>query len=363
MTIVEPFRLAARGVGFAFLLASVACSDGGSNDIQGPDPKDPDPPDDNPPAVVVRGIPANDDLASAGLPATKQPYQQGLADAQGSADHFDFDATSHWVKTATLHGTRVDVAIENSAVLNGGPTRDAFADLMVAAFHQAWHVFGGFPYDRYAVRVRSAGEAGFSLSPVGLTITDVDYRAPSLREFALHEMFHSWNGGVIKPASDGDGNLFQWETWLVEGATVYYSFRLLGLTGSETEFRNGMAGRWQQYTQRRGTNVDQSIAGLVGLIGDAEPNDPATDAYVRMLYARGALVAYMLDDDLTDDSHNLDQVLQRLYASALNGTRWNRASLEAALHEVTSSSYAGFLSTWLDTNQALQLTGSFTLLR
>lgn len=51
----------------------------------------------------------------------------------------------------------------------GGLTAEDFAAYVEATFHAGWHVFGGYPFDRYAVRIRAEdGNDGFSLSPVGI---------------------------------------------------------------------------------------------------------------------------------------------------------------------------------------------------
>jgi hypothetical protein len=311
----------------------------------------------------VNGIPGNDDLAAPGTPTAKRSYLEGLAESQGPGDHFDFDEASHWVRTSSLHGTEFSIAIDRT-VLDAaeGLLADEFADFVEACFHAAWHVYDGYAFDRYAVRVRAEdGDEGFSLSPVGITISAADYAAPWGLEVIAHEMFHSWNGKFVQPEPDAPDDLFQWETWIVEGATVYYSFRHMGFALGEDEFEDGMSFRLETYHEYVGTDYDLSIAELAAMIGSAPPGDASTQAPTNMLYARGALVCYMLDLELAEEGLSLDDVLRSLYLDALAGRKWTRARLQEVVESLSDIDFEAFLAQWIDRNAELPLDGAFEL--
>jgi len=309
------------------------------------------------------GIPQHDDLDDPGSPAVKKSYLFGLEEAQGPPDHFGFDRVTHWVRTSSIHGSEFVVAIDWS-VLDAaeGLSADRFADYAEKCFHASWHVFGGFAYDRFAVRVRADDEnAGFSLSDVGITIGAADYAAPWGLEVVAHEMFHSWNGKFIRPEPDSSDNLFQWETWIVEGATVYYSLRHMGFALGEAEFEEGMSSRWETYRQYTGTSYDLSISDLAAAIGPAPPGDPSTQVPTNMLYARGALVSYMLDFELARNGHRLEEALGALYLDALDDRRWTRQRLQEVLLAISGDDFEAFLIEWTDSNAGIPLTGTFEL--
>jgi hypothetical protein len=326
-------------------------------------PGDPGDPVD-PPVEPPDGLPAADDLSDPGDPAVKQSYLLGLEESQGPGDHFEFDETSHWVRTSTIHGTALSVAIDRSVATDAdGWFSEEFAAFVEAAFHASWHVFGGFAFDRYAVRVRAEdGNAEFSLSPVGITLSGADYGAPWGLEVVAHEMFHSWNGKFVRAEPDSSENLFQRETWLVEGGTVYYSFRHMAFALNVEEYRGGMGFRWETYQQYVGTEYDLSIPDLVALIGTAPPGDPSTQPQTNMLYARGALASYMLDQELVERGLRLDDVMRRLYLDALDGRTWRFDRLQAVLQSITGDDFGPWLDAWIDSNTPLPLDGTFDLL-
>ena len=299
-----------------------------------------------------------------GDPVAKVSHLAGLDESQGPADHFDFDDASHWVRTLSIHGTELSVAIDRTVLqAGGGLTAEDFAAYVEAAFHAGWHVFGGYPFDRYAVRIRAEdGNDGFLLSPVGITLSGSDYAAPWGLEVVAHEMFHSWNGKFVHPEPDTSNDLFQWETWIVEGGTVYYSFRHMGFALEVDEYYDGMADRWEQYREYVGTPHDLSVTELTAAIGEAPPGDPSTQDPTNMLYARGAVVSYMLDHELARDGKRLDDVMRQLYLDALGGRTWTGERLVEILQSLTGENLEPFLDEWIDTNAALPLDGDFDLL-
>lgn len=269
----------------------------------------------------------------AGTPAEKRSWADAVrADFQGDPDEdplaaFAFDPAGFLVAAEMVHGTEVVVAQPRDTT--AGPPALDVARTVIELFHAHWHVFAGFPLERFVVKLRPQVDAApFGLSVGGLVADARDRAFPGFWEFVAHETFHAWNGGLLFPKPDG--NLFQLETWLVEGATVYYAFRALGAVRGEAEFQAGMGYRLAGYRERSGGPADRPIAELVAEIGGAEPGTSG-DLEV-MLYARGMLLAYLLDVRLAGAGTSLDAVLRRLYRHpGLDGMPFTQALLEAAV--------------------------------
>lgn len=302
---------------------------------------------------------SDDDLTSPGLPATKTAYTEALAldTVQGTADHYDFidNPDDYRLLTEDLHGTEVNVAVHNT-VSADDDTATAWSENIRDCWHSAWHVFSGFKYDKFAVLVRSteSDEEDFSLSEAGVSINAADFETDDY-EFVCHELLHPWIGKLIVHQPDGTGNLFQRETWVSEGSVVYYSFRILGDVIGENEYTSGMDERYEDYDEARGGEFDLSIADLAEEIGVDTSHEG-----VGVLYARGALINYMLDAELVELGFNLDDLMAHLYENfGLTDTTWTEDNLESALLEITGTSFTDFFDTNLETNAFLDVEGEF----
>jgi predicted metalloprotease with PDZ domain len=268
-----------------------------------------------------------------GTPAVKRSWHEAISEGfQGEGDPaaaFAFDRVQYDVVERSVHGTTVVVAIHRAAPST--PSHSRAAARLVEIFKRAWDVVGGYPFDRYVIKVRGPGESSqFALSRGGVVFGPEDLRGPGAWEFLAHEMFHSFNGGLIEPVAPPAGDLFGPETWLVEGGTVYWSFRLLGQAVGQREFAAGMRYRVERYRALRRRGADGSVAALARRVGPGPPG--AGGAAEEMLYARGMLLSYLLDLDLHRRGSSLDAVLARLYRThGLSGRRWTEADLEAVV--------------------------------
>lgn len=183
----------------------------------------------------------------------------------------------------------------------------------------------GFEY--YGLHV---GQSVLLLLDPGATWTDLPDKAASV---AAHELFHGWLGEAIRQE--------QLEmNWFVEGATSWYTARLLVETGIWT------ARRAEEVV---GGRIDAHYLGspLLGRMTVAEAGrgflrDPET---TRFAYAGGTLAARALDAWLAERGggpHPLDDVLRLLYARR-DRQRLTRDSLEAAIRETCGSDASGWL--------------------
>ncbi|MFN2369816.1 MAG: M1 family aminopeptidase [Candidatus Krumholzibacteriia bacterium] len=162
-----------------------------------------------------------------------------------------------------------------------------------------------------------------------LVLVDPDLTWGELEEHAAsvisHEMFHGWLGEAI-PQSDPA------TLWFTEGATSWFAARMLTAAGiwRPEHARRVVASRVQRDYR------ESELLGTVA-IADAAATVMGEPRQVRFAYAGGTAACMALDQWLASASglvRPLDAVLRHLYATR-DGTPLSRASLEAAVHEVT----------------------------
>lgn len=338
--------------------------------------------------VATRGIEGGDativvscdDLSDPGNPPVKTDWRQGLK--YFPPDYFDYDTESYLVQTQTIHGTTVLVAIHESLVgisdIQGFPvsTPQGFANFVFRVFHRYWHVFNGFVYDRYIVKVNALSDpqtftgaslVGLIVGAINSTITNYPphhYVIAMAQEFVPHELFHAWNGGIIEYVPSGDQRLMQLETWINEGMTVYYSAWVQGIVLDLPAYRSTMKSKWDTYESMVGTEFDLSIEELTFKIGTADTVPPPPSAYTDMLYARSTMLNYMLDLELTNSGASLDSLMRYLYENyGLTGNRWKQEDIPLALQSLVGQTFNTFFNTYLYTNTLLPLDGSFQFLK
>lgn len=292
----------------------------------------------------------NDDLTKLGIPPTKLSYTIGLENIQGEPDHFDYDTENYTVRTEMIHGTELTVAVHNSN--NSAAT---FIDNVFCCFHAAWHVFGGFAYDKYAVKLRDVSDSSnFSLSDVGVSVSN-DLFSGGGYEAVCHEIFHSWIGKLVNHEPDGSSNLFQLETWISEGSAVYYGHRTEGQARGISYYTDGMEDRFEDYEEIKGTSLDLSIQELADEIG----NDFSSPA-MNVLYGRAGLINYALDKELIAQGSNLDALMSYLYVNfGLNDTNWKQDDIPDAIESLTGERMDSFFDAYVLTNAELPLDGNF----
>ena len=327
-----------------------------------------------------------DDISFPGNPQTKIDWHEGLKDGfQGPDDPntiFEIDSSSYLVKSKNIHGTNVVVAIHNSLIgikdIDGFPvpSTEEFADYVFQSFHHHFHIFNGFPYDRYTVLVKATNDTpGFSLSKVGITLGSTKlnnepglpnfpphHYAVLYEEFLPHEMFHSWNGKLIQYEPNTDGRLFQLETWINEGTTNYYGFRLEGVTKGISKYVDAIGQRANDYKKNIGTPLDLSVEDLTFKIGMGPPSNDGTQDELE-LYARSTLINYLLDQELIKAGYNLDFLMRVLYNEyGLVDKKWQQSDIPKILEQVTGKSFDDFFNKFLYTNSSLPLNNKFLFL-
>lgn len=315
---------------------------------------------------------ACDDLSFPGNPSTKIDWHKGIDSLfQGPDDPntiFEIDENKYITFSKLIHGTEVLVAVHKDFAdkkdIKGFtiPTPEEFSERIFKTFNHHWHVFGGYPYDRYTVKVKPFSEpAGFSLSKVGVafgkTTDEVTPNFPphdyveALDGFIQHEMFHSWLGKLIQYEPNNSGNLFQLETWVVEGGASYYGDRTASLVISKPLYKKSMQQKFKSYKKILGTPLDLSIEDLTQKIGTGPP---ANDETQTILYARSTLFNYLLDEKLKNLGFDLDILMKRLYEDfGLTGKKWTQDDILQILNNKTKNDFSEFFNKYLLTNNKL----------
>jgi predicted metalloprotease with PDZ domain len=206
-------------------------------------------------------------------------------------------------------------------------------------------MFGSSPRDRHLVicdhnPVR--GGKGFDYYGVHFGGTVLLFLDPSIDRSELygapmsiiaHEFFHNWNGEALRPADDS----FMWFT---EGATVYFSYRVLLKAGIINELQYDAA--VSAITGRYG---DNALRGSVHL-SMAGNNDLSNREMVNLLYDGGFLAARAIDErisSLTGGGSGLIDVIRRLYREDPDGREIGVGDLNSAILAETGADLSVFI--------------------
>jgi hypothetical protein len=294
----------------------------------------------------------------------------------------DYSTTDYVVRERVIFGTTVEVAIHESVAaatsIDGEATHTpaTFAELVFDAFEAHLRVFGTFPYDRYRMVVRGPGDdplGYFITSEWGVDLPMEDHRIGGsaiagpphaytrdfARDWVVHEMFHAWNGSLIQAQPIGGDLVYQAESWFTEGATVYYAAR----TFNDAFFREELADAAAEY--RGASAADRALS--FDEIASRTPAPPAPgmppgyNDYVGLLYQKGALVAYLLDDALRDQRSSLDELMRAMFEEfGGTGERYTNADVRRLAVSLGGPSLSAFFDAYVDGGAALPLPSSFT---
>lgn len=297
------------------------------------------------------------DHSEVGLPTPKRDL---------SLEEFAYDATNFTLFQRRIHGTNVTIPIHNSLLAQselGGrslvPAQE-FAEWVFEVFDLGWHTFGGYAYSNATFPLYGIGDSCHfgSATAVGFPTCYLD-TAQSLgdanhpphplavdayRDLFVHELFHMWNGGTIQYMPHNTSG-FATEQWFTEGATTYYSARLLATPVSLKDYERVLGDAWSQYREllptAGGLNFEQIAA-------QTPPPRSGPSPYVDMLYHRGALVSYLLDAELVRHGKNLDDLLRHLYAThGIEDRPFENADLHAAAETVAQTDLDPFFEAFV----------------
>jgi hypothetical protein len=333
------------------------------------------------PMIVVC---TGDTPGASPTPPAAAPKLEWSIPSDYPAGFLQFDAARYEVRTSTIAGTLVEVAVHEELtagrLIDGKPGMgpDAYAELVFTSFRRLRTAFGDFPYDRYRVVVRGPGNdplGYFITSEWGLDIAFEDsmldattgpdpghgYTWPFAQDFTVHEITHAWNGQFIEAVPTGTNVVFPPETWLVEGGTVYYTARA---SNDAAFYRDLLEDARGGYLSASAADRSLSFAQLAArtLPADGSGGPPPSNQYVNLLYWKGALVCYLLDEELREHGSSLDELMRYLYVNfGLEGRRYTSADVRDAASELAGADLGGFFSNYVFGGAMLPLSGDFNL--
>ncbi len=230
------------------------------------------------------------------------------------------------------------------AIAGGWPFDDGeFFDIVRSIVECELSLFGSSTHDKYLFVCDYnpvKGGKGFNYYGVhsnGSIVLLLDPKMSGAQLFdapmaiVAHEFFHNWNGEALKPRSSDF-------LWFTEGATVYYSYRVLLDVRIITE---------EQYERQRMSIVkrfrDNPYLDSVP-IHAAGNSDLGDKDMVNLLYDGGFLAAEALDGrlaELTGGRVRLIDILKILYERDIAGSEIDEEILTAAIadecgHDLTS---------------------------
>jgi predicted metalloprotease with PDZ domain len=211
---------------------------------------------------------------------------------------------------------------------------------MVEIFRDYVMRFGDFPFKRFlgifagptadgSTAHGSAHGAGF-IGPVYVDHT-----------FVAHEIFHVWNGGMIFPKSE-------YEAWFKEGFTQYYGYLTPYRTElySEERFARHLKRDYERYLTKYGTEGDMPLTRVREELARREGHNQPESARLWIMYHKGALVASLLDREIskrTDNRKSLDDLMYYMFRG-FRKQQYSSEDILEALNIVTGQDFSQFFS-------------------
>lgn len=296
------------------------------------------------------------DLFSLGYPEAPITYDWG----EPPSGFLAYDEDNYYVYERVMHNRPVRVVIHKQAGI-AKASRDEIAEWVFYAWASAWKVFDGFPYGSYTFKIPIDQSSFWGAQGIGHEVAVTEYvedfrggwdaylRIQWRLDFA-HEIFHAWNQRSL-PAED------YFRNWFGEGCTEYYSARIVGDHDPYFGYKYGVQRMWSDYQRVMGSSRDMPLA-------DAHIYEIDPELRTPIIYAKGGLVCYMIDQRLMTEGLNLDDLMRTLYhAYVADGTRHTPQSLQATLEGLTNLDWTEFFSKYIYGTAVLPLDGRFDFLQ
>jgi hypothetical protein len=274
------------------------------------------------------------DLTIAGNPETTDRVDFN------PSDFLQYDNVNYDVYQKEMHNRIVTVAIEKDFGPSDVVIRETLKNHIFDTWAIFWKEFGGFPFQSYTVvfgnnlpydaDTTGSGERGegFETSSESLT----NYPAYS------HGIYHAWNCNAFRQDEGG--------SWFQEGVTTYYGFR----QSRNTSYIEGLEYAYNQYIQAYDAGKDVALDSIRGEEGNPD----------FLQYWKGALVAYLFDQELSKYNHHLGEVariIYQRYGVDSQGAITNDQFL-SVFNEVSGADFTGFFDKYIYGIEPLPLNGS-----
>ena len=321
-----------------------------------------------PQQIVLGPLPAGWDVATAMPALGAQRYQ--AADYDELIDH-PFELGAFWRGGFTAGGVAHELVVSGALPSFDGARLLADTARICRATIQFWGgAVGRPPFDRYLFLLNAVEDGYGGLEHRASTALlaarrdlprsgagDRPLEAASDGTLTLlglisHEYFHAWNVKRLKPREFERLDLAREHPtrllWFFEGVTSYYDDLLLLRAGLLTA---------PQYLRQ----LAKAVNTLLGTPGRQVQSvaEASFDAWTRFYksdentlnatvsyYAKGALVALLLDLALRERGHSLDEVMQRLWHTAAGGLL-EEADIAAAIEAVGGVPMTEQLAAWV----------------
>ncbi len=220
------------------------------------------------------------------------------------------------------------------------PDMERRADIVIQIFKDYVMRFGDFPSRRFLAVFADSTPDGksFKGSAHGVGFAgpvNVDYT------FIAHEIFHVWNGDMITQES-------YYEGWFKEGFTQYYGYLTPYRVGlyDEERFLAHVKRDYGQYLMRYGTRDDMALANVKEELARKEGCNQPNSARLWNMYYKGALVAFLMDDEIkkrTNGGKTLDDLMYYMFHE-FRDRKYSSEDILEALNTVTDQDFTGFFS-------------------
>lgn len=287
-------------------------------------------------------------LSLAGNPSTPVQYK-----GYNPPGFLEYDYNNFYVETYNIHQRKVTIAWAKDVAISE-TKRKEINDFIFTKFIEWWEVFGGFPWSTYTIVFKNEPKYAGGEQGIGYEANAVNYIQENYHERIAHEVFHAWTNAI----SDVDEGKYEDALWYREGITQYYGDRGAG----RSLYQLWMSEHWRWYANEiKGTKYDVP---LVDMPAKAKEESGETNRfgnpYRKNVYWKGALVAYMLDIELSKTNNTIDDFLKYLYKNyALSDNRPKNSDMLIALNTVSGKDFTEFFNRYIYGTEPLPLNGTF----
>jgi len=264
------------------------------------------------------------------------PTPTVMVNAALPADFFTYDSEHQYIYERVLHGRPVGAVFEKDLPFTEAE-RDDIASYTFRTWSDYWDLYGGFPFQRFLVRyvheLRARSDTGIGFE---VTAQDLLNERASINDWyaiIAHGLFHGWFGGdaAVRPASLA-------ELWAQEGITTYYGNRYATRERYEIQMAHFYDVAYLQWIL--GTELDVPLV-------EAGPRFVGT-ANRFVYYDKGAVVAYLMDQQLLKEGLSLDDLIHYMYERyGLTNQVYTTADVLAALNAISSCDWTEFFDSYI----------------
>jgi hypothetical protein len=264
------------------------------------------------------------------------PPQPTRSEDYNPPGFLSYDAASFYIYTKKMHERLVTVAFEKNSKGFNEEERKLFSEFVFDTWAIYWKEYGGFPFESYTITVIPNGQFG-TIGERGLGFEyDISLWPIFEKQVVAHGIYHAWNGNVFMQDNE--------RKWFVEGVTQYYGQR------NTDNYIGYMQSCYDKYIAAYNTGQDVALDTIIwsGSIGNP----------YLLQYWKGALVAYMLDMELSKTGNHLGQVAKLVYEKfGINSGKIGVTTPEYlnAFNTVSGKDYTDFFSKYIYGTEKLPL--------